>query len=89
VLKRGFARLIRMDGPIQNTINAEVNAEFNPIYLEVINESHMHNVPANSETHFKGVVVNDRFEALPLIKVCLLLYRSCQITHMYINLPLI
>ena len=28
-------------------------ATFEPIHLEVINESHMHSVPKNSETHFK------------------------------------
>lgn len=30
-------------------------------HLEVINESHMHNVPRNSETHFKLVVVSGAF----------------------------
>ncbi len=32
-----------------------------PVYLEVVNESHMHSVPANSETHFKVVVVSTQF----------------------------
>lgn len=30
-------------------------------HLEVVNESHMHNVPKNSETHFRLVVVSGAF----------------------------
>ena len=33
-------------------------------HLEVINESHGHNVPANSETHFKVVLVSPDFEGV-------------------------
>lgn len=35
-----------------------------PAYLEVLNESSGHNVPAGSQTHFKVVLVSDRFEGL-------------------------
>ncbi len=38
-----------------------------PIRLDVINESHMHNVPAGSESHFKLVVVSDQFDSKNLI----------------------
>ena len=40
----------------------------NPTHLQVLNESHMHNVPKNSETHFKVVVVSKEFEAMSLIQ---------------------
>jgi BolA protein len=30
-------------------------------YLEVLNESHQHSVPANSETHFKVTIVSSDF----------------------------
>tara|TARA_R110001592_G_scaffold59200_1_gene179582 strand:- start:27822 stop:28151 length:330 start_codon:yes stop_codon:yes gene_type:complete len=30
-------------------------------YLEVVNESHQHSVPANSETHFKVTIVSSDF----------------------------
>lgn len=33
-----------------------------PAHLEILNESHMHSVPPNSETHFKVVVVSDSFD---------------------------
>lgn len=36
-------------------------AQLDPVHLEVVNESHMHSVPANSETHFKVTVVSERF----------------------------
>ena len=32
-----------------------------PSHMEVINESHMHSVPENSETHFKVVLVSTAF----------------------------
>lgn len=58
-----------MKGPIAKAISAALNEHFQPIHLEVINESYMHNVPKDSETHFKVLVVSDKFKNLPLIKV--------------------
>ncbi len=46
---------------VQGRIEAKVRAELTPLHLEVINESHMHNVPAGSESHFRLVIVTDRF----------------------------
>lgn len=37
-------------------------AALTPLHLEVVNESFMHSVPPNSETHFKVVVVSPQFE---------------------------
>lgn len=39
-----------------------------PIHLDVINESDSHNVPANSETHFKVVIVSNAFGEQSLIQ---------------------
>ena len=36
-------------------------------HLEIINESYMHNVPKGSETHFKVVIVSDKFVDTKLI----------------------
>ncbi|MGH1373920.1 MAG: BolA family protein [Cellvibrionaceae bacterium] len=47
---------------VQSSIEAKLQQEFCPSHLEVINESHMHNVPPGSESHFKVVVVSDQFE---------------------------
>lgn len=38
-----------------------------PVALEVHDESHGHNVPRGSESHFKVVVVSDRFDGLSLV----------------------
>jgi BolA protein len=46
---------------IQPSIESKINAEFLPSYFLVENESHMHSVPANSETHFKLTLVSDEF----------------------------
>jgi BolA protein len=44
---------------IQQSIESKINADFLPTYLLVENESHMHSVPADSETHFKLTLVSD------------------------------
>ena len=46
---------------IQKSITNKLAAALNPLHLEVVNESHMHSVPANSETHFKLVIVAEAF----------------------------
>ena len=49
-------------------INDKIVDEFQPIYLDVINESDNHNVPAGSESHFKLVVVSHAFKDTSLIQ---------------------
>jgi BolA family transcriptional regulator, general stress-responsive regulator len=45
---------------VQEQIQQKLTA-LTPLHLEVVNESHMHSVPPNSETHFKVVVVSPQF----------------------------
>ena len=52
---------------IKTTIEQKLQAAFNPDFLEVLNESYMHNVPEGSESHFKVTVVSKEFEAKRLI----------------------
>jgi len=47
---------------IQAQIEALIRSNFEPLYFEVLNESYMHNVPEGSESHFKVVLVTDKFE---------------------------
>ncbi len=47
---------------IQQEIEEQLTQQFRPAHLEVVNESHQHSVPPNSETHFKVVIVSDNFE---------------------------
>ncbi len=47
---------------VQQQIQQTLEQQFDPAYLEVANESHMHSVPPNSETHFKVVLVSGVFD---------------------------
>lgn len=53
---------------MQATITDKIQDALNPLHLEVENESHMHNVPEGSESHFKILVVSDQFDGQMLIK---------------------
>ena len=49
---------------VQAKIERKIRAYLSPEYLDVINESHMHNVPPGSESHFKVIVVSPFFDGL-------------------------
>ncbi len=49
-------------GPIEAALRENIEKTFNPKYYELENESHMHSVPMNSETHFRLLVVSVAFE---------------------------
>lgn len=53
---------------MQATITSKIQDAMHPLHLEIENESHMHNVPEGSESHFKILVVSDQFDDLMLIK---------------------
>ena len=53
---------------MQNTIEHKLNQAFNSDYLAVENESHKHNVPPDSETHFKVTLVSGAFEGQGRVK---------------------
>lgn len=61
--------LSTMSGVVENSIRNKLQTTLNTSHLDIINESYMHNVPKGSETHFKVVVVSEKFDGLPLIKV--------------------
>lgn len=46
---------------IKNEIERRILGQMAASYLSVENESHLHNVPPNSETHFKVVIVSEHF----------------------------
>ena len=52
---------------LQEVIETKLHEAFEPEYLKVVNESYMHNVPSGSESHFKVIVVSDKFDGLRLI----------------------
>ena len=38
-----------------------------PMHVEVVDESHMHSVPAGAESHFKVLVVSEQFDGEKLV----------------------
>ncbi len=52
---------------MQAEIETRLSAELKPFVMQVINESDNHNVPAGSESHFKLVLVSERFEGKTLL----------------------
>lgn len=62
-------RSMSTSGVIANSIRSKLQNILQTKHLEIINESYMHNVPKDAETHFKVVIVTDKFDGLALIKV--------------------
>lgn len=52
---------------VAETIQQKLQAALLPEHIEVLNESHNHHVPPNSETHFKVVLVSEAFNGLRLL----------------------
>ena len=61
---------------LKRQIEDKLNARFVPEHLEVINESHQHNVPEGSESHFKVIVVSDEFDGKNLVSRHRMVYES-------------
>ena len=53
---------------VQSAIEQKLTNSLTPSHLEVINESHMHNVPPGSESHFKVVIVTDVFDGISRVR---------------------
>lgn len=49
---------------LQTLIEEKLASSFDVKHLEVLNESHMHSVPPNSETHFKVVLISNDFDGM-------------------------
>ena len=52
----------------QDKITQPLEKDFSPLHLEVVDESHTHNVPEDAQSHFKVTLVTDKFDGLTLIK---------------------
>lgn len=52
---------------MQEIIEQKIRDALHPMHLEGINESLMHNVPEDAQTHFKVLVVSDQFEEKNLL----------------------
>jgi BolA protein len=62
-------------GPIENKIINTLNDCMDIFSLKILNESFMHNVPEDAESHFKIVIVSNDFNNLSHIKRHKLVYK--------------
>jgi BolA protein len=53
---------------VQQQIIDKLSAELSPVHLDVVNESHNHNVPDGSESHFKVTLISEVFSGKRLIQ---------------------
>ena len=53
---------------MQTTIEQKLSGELEVDYLQVENESHLHNVAPGAESHFKVTIVSNSFDDQILIK---------------------
>lgn len=54
--------------PVESAIRAKLTAALAPVsFLDVVNESYKHNVPAGAESHFKVTVVSEAFQGDKLL----------------------
>jgi len=61
---------------MQDTIHAKLTQALSPQWLEVVDESHTHNVPKGAESHFNVFVVSEAFEGLRLVSRHQAVYRA-------------
>ena len=63
-------------GKIEEKIINLLNSKLNPSILKVVNESHMHNVPEGSESHFKLIIVSESFKNIQTLKRHKIIYKE-------------
>jgi stress-induced morphogen len=61
---------------LETLLNNSLTTALNPSVLELENESHGHNVPKHSETHFRLVIVSEHFDGLSRVKRHQLVYKA-------------
>ncbi|GFD88527.1 transcriptional regulator [Tenacibaculum sp. KUL152] len=52
---------------VKTFLEEAIRSALSPLYLEVLDESFMHNVPEGAQSHFKVTVVSDAFEGKRLL----------------------
>ena len=53
---------------MQERIEASLTRALSPAHVELVNESHQHNVPAGSESHWNLIIVSEAFSGLRLVR---------------------
>lgn len=55
-------------GSLAQQIRNRLEDSLQPVFIDVIDESFMHNVPKGAQSHFKLILVSDTFEGVPLVE---------------------
>lgn len=53
---------------MRSDIETKVRDALAPVHLEVVDESHMHSVPAGAESHFRLLIVSEAFDGLSAVE---------------------
>ncbi len=61
---------------LENLLRNTLTDSLDPSVLDLENESHGHNVPENSETHFRLVIVSQMFDGLSRVRRHQLVYKA-------------
>ena len=61
---------------LETLLKNSLATALNPSVLDLENESHGHNVPKHSETHFRLVIVSGYFDGLSRVKRHQLVYKA-------------
>ena len=61
---------------LENLLRNTLTDLLDPSVLDLENESHGHNVPENSETHFRLVIVSQMFDGLSRVRRHQLVYKA-------------
>ena len=59
-------------------IRMRLTEALQPTVLEIVDESHMHNVPVGAESHFNVFVVAEAFEGMRMVAQHQTVYRALQ-----------
>ena len=64
---------------LESILKNALEEALKPEILEIENESHGHNVPKNSETHFRLIVVSEAFSGQSRVKRHRLVYKAAEV----------
>ncbi len=60
---------------VQEILKQKLEKHFQPLVLKVINESSNHNVPDGSESHFRVILVSEKFKGVSVVKRHQMIYK--------------
>ena len=62
-------------GVVQEALENKIIEQIQPVFLDIINESPNHSVPEGSESHFRVIIVSEKFKDLSTVKRHQMVYK--------------